>query len=120
MSHPADLPDTRGRVRDPRLRRTLARIKRDLTEAIGPGFRLILFGSRARGDADPDADVDLMVILPDEAYTLANRQAVYDAAADRGLEHDFVVVPIIVSERTAHEQAGFMVFGAVEREGVRV
>ena len=28
-------------------------------------IRLILFGSRARGDARPDSDVDLLVVLPD-------------------------------------------------------
>ncbi|MEK9163875.1 MAG: nucleotidyltransferase domain-containing protein, partial [Chloroflexota bacterium] len=27
--------------------------------------RIILFGSRARGAARPDSDVDLLVILPD-------------------------------------------------------
>jgi predicted nucleotidyltransferase len=120
MSHAADLPDAMGHVQDERLRETLKRVKQALTEAVGPAFRLILFGSRARGDADPDADVDLMVILPDEAYTFANRQAVYDIAAEVSLEHDFLVVPMIVSEHTARGQAGFMVFGAVEREGRRV
>jgi len=30
-------------------------------------LRIILFGSRARGDAGPDSDVDLLVILDDGA-----------------------------------------------------
>ncbi len=29
--------------------------------------RIILFGSRARGDAGPNSDYDLLVILPDDA-----------------------------------------------------
>jgi uncharacterized protein len=31
-----------------------------------PGARVILFGSRARGEARPDSDLDLLVIEPDE------------------------------------------------------
>lgn len=29
--------------------------------------RVLLFGSRARGDARPDSDIDLMVVLDDDA-----------------------------------------------------
>jgi uncharacterized protein len=32
--------------------------------------RVILFGSHARGDATPDSDVDLLVIMPTEQSTL--------------------------------------------------
>ncbi len=39
----------------------LAEIVRCLVEAIDPD-RIILFGSRARGDHRPDSDVDLMVV----------------------------------------------------------
>lgn len=31
-----------------------------------PGARVILFGSRARGEARPDSDLDLLVIEPSE------------------------------------------------------
>jgi len=120
MSQPSDLPDAMERIRDERLREALAEIKRALVEHIGPAFRLILFGSRARGDAEPDSDVDLMVILPDDAYTFPTRRAVYSVAADVSLDWEYVVCPIIVSESIAAEHAGFMVFGAVEREGVAV
>lgn len=39
----------------------LQEMVRTLVEAIDPD-RIILFGSRARGDAKPDSDVDLLVI----------------------------------------------------------
>jgi uncharacterized protein len=32
--------------------------------AAAPGARVILFGSHARGEAGPDSDVDLLVIVP--------------------------------------------------------
>lgn len=34
-----------------------------LVERYGPGL-VILFGSRARGDADADSDIDLLVVMP--------------------------------------------------------
>jgi len=39
----------------------LGEIVRRLVEAVDPD-RIILFGSRARGDARPDSDVDLLVV----------------------------------------------------------
>jgi predicted nucleotidyltransferase len=44
----------------------LAEIVRRLVEAYEPE-RIYLFGSRARGDAGPDSDYDLLVVVPDEA-----------------------------------------------------
>ena len=53
----------------------LAEIVRRLIETLHPE-RIYLFGSRARGDADPDSDYDLMVLVPhltEPAYRLAQR-----------------------------------------------
>jgi predicted nucleotidyltransferase len=44
----------------------LAEIVRRLVEAYQPE-RIYLFGSKARGDAGPDSDYDLMVVVPDSA-----------------------------------------------------
>ena len=45
---------------------TLAEIIRRLIAAYEPE-RIYLFGSRARGDAGPDSDYDLLVVAPDNA-----------------------------------------------------
>jgi hypothetical protein len=44
----------------------LSEIVRRLVDAYRP-LRIFLFGSKARGDAGPDSDYDLMVIVPDDA-----------------------------------------------------
>ena len=44
----------------------MARIVERLVEAYEPE-RIYLFGSKARGDAGPDSDFDLMVVVPDTA-----------------------------------------------------
>ena len=44
----------------------LAEIVRRLLKAYEPQ-RIYLFGSKARGDAGPDSDYDLMVVVPDDA-----------------------------------------------------
>jgi len=44
----------------------LAEVVRRLTEAYEP-LAIYLFGSKARGEAGPDSDYDLMVIVPDDA-----------------------------------------------------
>jgi len=53
----------------------LAEIVRRLVEVLDPE-RIYLFGSRARGDAGPDSDYDLMVVVPqltEPGYRLAQR-----------------------------------------------
>ena len=45
---------------------TLAEIVHRLVGAFHPE-RIYLFGSRARGEAGPDSDYDIMVIVPDSA-----------------------------------------------------
>jgi predicted nucleotidyltransferase len=51
---------------------TLYEIVRRLVDAYEPE-RVYLFGSRARGDQDPNSDYDLLLVVPDEAQPSRKR-----------------------------------------------
>lgn len=98
----------------------LGEIKQALREIIGDEFRLLLFGSRARGDHEPDSDVDLVVTIPDELYTAEMRHNIRYAVYDFDLRADHVFSVMVLSESLFREQSGFKAVGAAEREGIAV
>ena len=83
--------------------------------------KLILFGSRARGDADPESDLDVVVVLDDDIDASA-REYVSDCAWESGFAHGIVVVPVVFTqsewERGPERHSLFV--RAVETEGVLV
>ena len=69
----------------------LAEAVRRLVEAYRPD-RIYLFGSVARGDACPDSDYDLLVVVPDDAPPERRRSRLaYQALRGTGKAADVVV-----------------------------
>ncbi len=54
-------------------------------------LRIILFGSRARGTAGPDSDVDLLVVFPRIASHHRKTAEIYRLLADSQLPKDILV-----------------------------
>lgn len=52
--------------------------------------RLILFGSRARGDAQDDSDFDLLIVAPSEEPRWQRTVPVYRALAGLGIPKEIV------------------------------
>jgi uncharacterized protein len=69
---------------------------RALLAAKLPLYRLILFGSRARGDADYYSDLDVVVVL-DGPLDEAAREVISDCAWEAGFAQGVVVVPVAFS-----------------------
>jgi len=72
-----------------------------------PG-RVLLFGSRARGDARPDSDLDLLVVMPQATLTPQERQQPLRLlrAALRPLSLSVGVDLVVVGEEDAVRLAG--------------
>ncbi|CAN5812248.1 hypothetical protein BH23GEM7_BH23GEM7_14140 [soil metagenome] len=63
---------------------------------IEPLARIWAFGSRARGDAAPDSDFDICVVVPAGVAEL--RRAVRKLAWEVGFEHERVLATIVLPE----------------------
>jgi hypothetical protein len=93
----------------------LPELVRRLVEAYHP-LRIYLFGSAARGDAGPDSDYDLMVILSDETpQHLRRGNPGYRALRGTGVAADVQVWPQSDFNRQLHLKASFP--STVVREG---
>lgn len=95
----------------------LIRFRRELTQIYGDRLeRVVLFGSRTHGDADPDSDYDVAVFLKD----MSDRWAELDRLArirvqflDRE-DADFTILPFNSSDYA--KKTGLMY--AIRTEGV--
>jgi uncharacterized protein len=96
-------------------RARLGEIVRRLRSAYDPEM-IYLFGSTARGDAGPNSDFDLLVVVPDRAPA-AQRESrlAYEALRGTGTAADVVVVTRGYFEKRRHLRASLP--GVVQREG---
>lgn len=78
---------------NPRDREIAMEFSRSLAERGVPAFDVVVFGSRARGDATPESDLDLLVVA--EMPTKEMRDLVGECAYQVGLESDLFVQAII-------------------------
>lgn len=64
--------------------------------------RIVLFGSLARGEARPDSDLDLLVVLPEVHHRRDQAVAIRQALADLPISKDIVVATAEEIERDRH------------------
>jgi predicted nucleotidyltransferase len=94
---------------DERRRAYEAEVQRLTKELVRCGaLRVVLFGSRARGEAGPSSDADLLVVMPSQTGrppTMSELADLYEALAPRGVDL-FVVTP--QSLETLRETSAFV------------
>jgi len=82
---------------DTKEKSTLKQFKAGLEQTLGGQLiELKLFGSKARGDDQPDSDIDVLVIVVSDDWHI--RDKVYDVATDILLQMDVCISPKVISK----------------------
>ena len=68
----------------------IGRMVKRIVERFDPE-QVVLFGSHARGEAGPDSDVDLLVVMPVEGSKREKRIAIGVSLSDFGVPLDIVL-----------------------------
>ena len=79
---------------------------------------LALFGSRARGDADPDSDIDVLVVV--DEVTKEVEDYISDCAWDACFKYGIIMVPIVFTtdEWDRGPERSSLLAEAVRSEGI--
>lgn len=95
---------THSALNTPPVHDAIAEMVRRIVSQFHPD-KIILFGSHARGQAGPDSDVDLLIVMPVEGSKRRKATEIDGALADRTIPLDLIVVTPNEFER-ARDQIG--------------
>jgi predicted nucleotidyltransferase len=80
--------------------------------------KTILFGSKARGDSEPESDIDILIIVAEESWAL--RDDISRIAAQESLAYDVLIGPRVIGldrwSRMASDR--FALYENISREGL--
>lgn len=94
----------------------IKRFKAEVEKALGDRLdRVVLFGSRARGEAEPDSDFDFLVTV--RRLEKEDRNRVREIASDLSLECDTVITVLLLHTEDFREDRYFYLYENIQKEG---
>lgn len=87
-------------------------------EVTHPGSTVLLFGSQARGDARPDSDWDVLILLNKERISPEDRDKVSYPLRELGWQINAVVNPIMFTSKEWESKSFTPFYKNVMKEGV--
>ncbi len=104
-----------------RVQTILAELRRLLETCYGERLkRLVLFGSQARGDADPESDIDVLVVLAGPVDTAEEWKRTGDMLYDLMCAHECILISCIFMDEERFTTRNGPLLRNIRREGVIV
>ena len=105
---------------NPHLALVLGALRQGLDRALGPQLaQVVLYGSQARGEARPDSDVDVLVVVKGNVNYPELMERTSEIVAGVSLQYDVVVSRAFASQ-LQYEAAQNPFFVNVRREGIAI
>ncbi len=102
------------------LQAILAELRHHFAQVYGPRLvHLMLFGSQARGDAEPGSDIDVLVVLDGPVSTAREALCALDLRTSLSLQHNTVVSCTFVSAQQYQREQSPLLLN-IRREGVAI
>ena len=72
---------------------------REKTREMLPDAQAFIYGSEARGDARPDSDIDLLILLPEDKVTPEHEHAIVSKLFEIELQSGIIISTLVMSRR---------------------
>ncbi len=82
--------------------------------------RMTVFGSRARGDAEADSDMDVLLEVGADRVALSDKQRLREIASEISLASGIILSLLVVDRQTMRERGDFSLFDNIRDEGIAV
>lgn len=101
----------------------LREYRKEVEHAAGAKLvKVVLYGSYARGDFRPDSDIDIMILLNEDAAGIGPiERKIFDATYDFNDSHDSDIKPVVQSnEHFNYWKKADMFYRNVDEDGVEI